>query len=59
MNRSYEPTSKRARAAFAVVAMTITVALGVFIDTLAFQYGPEGTLAAAKAPGVVVAQAQQ
>ena len=59
MNRNYEPTSNRARAVFAVVAVTITVALGVFIDTLAFQYGPEGTLAAAKAPGGVVAQAQQ
>ena len=51
MNRNYEPTSNRARAAFAAVAVTITVALGVFIDTLAFHYGPDGTLAAAKAPG--------
>ncbi len=59
MNRNYEPTSNRARAAFAAVAVTITVALGVFIDTLAFQYGPEGTLAAAKAPAVVVAHAVQ
>ena len=55
MNRNYEPTSNRARAVFAVVAVTITVALGVFIDTLAFQYGPEGTLAAAKAPVIVAA----
>ena len=57
MNRNYEPTSNRARAraAFAAVAVTITVALGVFIDTLAFHYGPDGTLAAAKAPVVVAA----
>ncbi|MBK9116000.1 MAG: hypothetical protein IPM22_10225 [Betaproteobacteria bacterium] len=55
MNRNYQPTSNRARAAFAVVALTITVALGAFIDTLAFQYGPDGTLAAGKTPVVVAA----
>ena len=55
MNRTYNPTSSRARAAFAAVALTITVALGAFIDTLAFQYGPDGTLAAGKAPVVVAA----
>ena len=55
MNRNYNPTSNRARAVFAAVALTITVALGAFIDTLAFQYGPDGTLAAAKAPVVVAA----
>ena len=55
MNRNYEPTSNRARAVFAALALTITVALGAFIDTLAFEYGPEGTLAAAKAPVVVAA----
>ena len=55
MNRNYNPTSNRARAVFAAVALTITVALGAFIDTLAFQYGPEGTLAAGKAPVVVAA----
>ncbi len=55
MNRNYEPTSSRARAAFAVVALTITVGLGAFIDALAFEYGPEGALAAAKAPVVVAA----
>jgi len=46
MNRNYEPTSNRARAAFAVVALTITVALGAFIDTLASHYGPDGAVAA-------------
>ena len=56
MNRNYNPTSNRARAAFATVALTITVALGVFIDTLAFRYGPDGTTAAQSAP-IVVAQA--
>jgi hypothetical protein len=55
MNRNYEPTSNRARAVFAALALTITVALGAFIDTLAFEYGPDGTLAAAKAPVVVAA----
>ena len=58
MNRNYEPTSKRARTVFAALALTITVALGVFIDTLALQYGPEGTLAARPA-AIVVAQAAQ
>ena len=58
MNRNYEPTSKRARAAFAALALTITVALGVFIDTLAFEYGPEGMLAVRPA-AIVVAQAAQ
>ena len=58
MNRNYEPTSKRARTVFAALALTITVALGFFIDTLAFQYGPEGTLAARPA-AIVVAQAAQ
>lgn len=57
MNRTYNPTSSRARAAFAAAALTITVALGAFIDTLAFHYGPDGTVTAA-AP-VVVAQAAQ
>jgi len=55
MNRNYEPTSNRARAAFAAAALTITVVMGVFIDTLAFHYGPDGTLAAAKTPVVVAA----
>ena len=55
MNRNYNPTSNRARAAFAAVALTITVALGVFIDSLAFQYGPEGTQAAARTTVVVAA----
>lgn len=58
MNRTYNPTSSRARAAFAAVALTITVALGAFIDTLAFHYGPDGTVEAQAAP-VVVAQAAQ
>ena len=56
MNRNYEPTSKRARTVFAALALTITVALGAFIDTLAFHYGPDGTLAARPA-AIVVAQA--
>ena len=55
MNRNYEPTSNRARAVFAALALTITVALGAFIDTLAFEYGPEGTLASAGAPVLVAA----
>ena len=56
MNRSYEPTSNRTRAAIAALALTVTVALGTFIDTLAFHYGPEGTVTAHAAP-VQVAQA--
>ncbi len=56
MNRSYDPTSNRARAAFAALALTITVALGAFIDTLAYHYGPDATLAAQPA-ALVVAQA--
>ncbi|MFO1315515.1 MAG: hypothetical protein U1F58_07905 [Burkholderiales bacterium] len=58
MNRKFRPTSNLLRSAFAAVALTITVALGVFIDTLAYGYGPEGTLAARPA-AIVVAQAAQ
>ena len=55
MIRDYSPTSNRARAAFAVLALTITVALGVFVDTLAYHYGPDGTVTAQSAPVVVAA----
>ena len=58
MNRNYNPTSHRARAAFAVLALTVTVALGAFVDTLAYHYGPDGTVTAQSAP-IVVAQAAQ
>jgi len=58
MNRDYHPTSNRARAVFAVLALTVTVALGAFVDTLAYHYGPDGTVTAQSAP-IVVAQAAQ
>lgn len=54
MSRTYNPTSSRARSAIAAIALTITVALGTFIDTLAFHYGPEGAVAA-RSVAVVVA----
>jgi hypothetical protein len=45
--REYKPASPLLRCAFAVAALTITVGVGALIDTLAWQLGPTGTLAAA------------
>ena len=46
-SREYKAASPLLRCAFAVAALTITVGVGVVIDTLAWQLGPTGTLAAA------------
>lgn len=57
MNRQYNPTSNLARSAFVAIALTITVALGAFIDTLAYHLGPDGAVAAQQT-AVVVARAE-
>lgn len=46
MNRNYQPTSTPVRAAFVAVALTITIAVGAFIDTLAGSHGPQVVQAA-------------
>lgn len=47
--REYKPASPLLRCAFAVAALTITVGVGALIDSLAWQLGPTGTLAAVAA----------
>jgi hypothetical protein len=53
MNREFKPTSRLLRCVFAVAALTITLGVGAFIDTLARDLGPAGTLAAAPVPVLV------
>jgi hypothetical protein len=48
-SREYKSASPLLRCAFAVAALTITVGVGAVIDTLAWQLGPAGTVAAAPA----------
>jgi len=56
MNHQYKPTSLLLRSAFVAAALTITVTIGAFINTLAYHYGPGDTQAAQQAP-VIVARA--
>jgi hypothetical protein len=53
MNREFKPTSLLLRCAFAVAALTITLGVGAFIDTLTRELGPAGTLAVAPEPVLV------
>jgi hypothetical protein len=56
-SRKYKTASPLLRCAFAVAALTITLGVGVAIDTLAWQLGPAGTLAAAPAAAAANARA--
>lgn len=56
MNRNYPPTSTPVRAACVAVALTITIAVATFINTLAGSYGPQ-VLQATAASATRVAQA--
>ena len=53
MNHQYNPTSLLVRSAFAAAALTITVTIGAFINTLAYHYGPGDTQAAQQALAIV------
>jgi hypothetical protein len=55
-NRQYKTTSPLLRSASGIAALTITLAVGAFIDTLAYHYGPDGAQARLSSP-VVVARA--
>ena len=54
MNRSFQATSKRARATFAIAAVLVSVLIGSGIDALAGHYQSQGELASL--PAVKVAQ---
>jgi len=53
MNHHYNPTSLLVRSAFVAAALTITVTIGAFINTLACHYGPGDTQAAQQALAIV------
>jgi hypothetical protein len=52
-NRQYKSTSPLLRSAFGIATLTITLAVGAFIDTLAYHYGPDGAQARLWSPAVV------
>jgi len=54
MNRKYEPTSRRARASFAIAAALISLLIGSSIDGLVDHY--QGSTHVASNVPVVVAQ---
>ncbi len=57
MNREFPQSSAAARSMFAAVAIVITVSIGGFIDYLATDYVPQGSVQAkAKQPVVVAAR---
>lgn len=55
MNREFTSSSAAARSLFAAVAVVVTLSIGGFIDYLATDYVPAGTVQAQAKPTVVAA----
>lgn len=54
MNRKFNPSSAAARSVFAAVAVVVTMSIGGFIDYLATDYVPHGSVQATAKQTVVV-----
>ena len=55
MNREFNPSSPAVRSIFAAVTVVVTMSIGGFIDYLATDYAPHGSVQATAKQTVVVA----